>query len=106
MLKTAREAWEQSYALRIAGVDLTEVKRYVSRLFEMTPEDLLLPGKHPKRVGARSVLCYFLVRKLGMTATAVAKELGISQPAVSIAATRGGAIVRERGLRLPERGML
>ena len=102
VLKTAREAWEQSHALKIAGIDLAEAKRHVSRLFEMTPEDLLVPDKHPKCVRARSVLCYFLVRKLGMTTTAVAKELGISQPAVSIAAARGGAIVRDRGLRLPE----
>ena len=84
VLKTAREAWEQSHALKIAGIDLAEAKRHVSRLFEMTPEDLLVPDKHPKCVRARSVLCYFLVRKLGMTTTAVAKELGeANRPSVS-----------------------
>ena len=106
VLKTAREAWEHTYALRIGGIDFAEVTGHVARLFEMAPDELLLPGKQPKRVAARSVLCHLLVRKLGMTATAVAKELGISQPAVSIAATRGETIVRQRGFRLSEEGIL
>jgi capsule polysaccharide modification protein KpsS len=55
------------------------------------------------RVAARSVLCYFLVRELGMTATTVANKLGIGQPAVSIAVARGEVIVREKGLALPRR---
>jgi hypothetical protein len=46
--------------------------------------------------------CYFLVRDLGMTVTAVAERLGIGQPAVGIAVFRKKAIVRERGLTLPE----
>jgi chromosomal replication initiation ATPase DnaA len=106
VLKAAREAWEQSHAFRIAGVDLAATQEHVSKLFEMAPEELRLPGKHPKRVAARSVLCYLLVRQLGMTTTAVAKELGISQPAVSIAATRGETIVRQRGFNLPEQRIL
>lgn len=45
--------------------------------------------------------CYFLVREIGMTATAVAEKLGIGQPAVSIVVDRGETFVREKGLRLP-----
>jgi hypothetical protein len=52
-------------------------------------------------VAARSVLCYFLVRELGLTATAVGQRLRIGQPAVSIAVSRGEAIVKEKGLSLP-----
>ena len=69
--------------------------------FDLSLGEILLQGKYRHRVAARSVLCYFLVRELGMTATAVAERLGIGQPAVSIAVARGEAIVKERGLRLP-----
>ena len=66
------------------------------------PEEVLLPGKYPNRVAARSTLCYFLVRELGMTATAVADRLGMGQPGVSLAVRSGETIVKERGSSLPD----
>ena len=101
VMKAAGQTWERTHALKIEGVDFAAVNEHVARLFNLSPEEILLQGKYPNRVAARSVLCYFLVRELGMTATAVAERLGIGQPAVSIAVARGEAIVKERGLRLP-----
>jgi putative transposase len=100
-VKAAQERWERSHALKIEGVDFAAMHEHVARLFDLSPGEILLQGKHRHRVAARSVLCYFLVRELGMTATAVAERLGIGQPTVSIAVARGEAIVKERGLRLP-----
>jgi putative transposase len=101
VLKAAHETRERTHALKIKGIDFAAVQRHVARLFELDPEGIILPGKYRARVAARSVLCYFLVRELGMTATAVAEKLGMGQPAVSIAVARGEAMVKERGLRLP-----
>jgi putative transposase len=101
VMEAAHETWERTHALKIKGVDFAAVQGHVAGLFERDPEEILLPGKYRARVAARSVLCYFLVRELGMTATAVAERLGMGQPAVSIAVARGEAIVKERGLRLP-----
>jgi REP element-mobilizing transposase RayT len=80
------------------------INKYVARLFNIDPGEILLPGKHPNRVAARSTLCYFLVRELGMTATAVADKLGMGRPAVSLAVRRGEAIAKERRLSLPDTG--
>jgi putative transposase len=102
-LRAARETWERSHALKIQGIDFTAVQNHIARLFELNPEDLLLPGKYPKRVAARSVFCYLPVRGLGMTCTAVAKRLGIGQQAVSIALARGDRLAKEKGLTLPDR---
>jgi hypothetical protein len=102
-LRAARETWERSHALNIEGIDFTAVQNHVARLFQLNPEDLLLLGKYPNRVAARSVFCYLLVRELGMTCTAVAKRLGIGQPAVSIALARGEKLAKEKGFTLPER---
>ena len=101
VLKSAGETWEVSHRLKIQGVDFGALCEHVARLFNLNPEEIVLPGKYPARVAARSVLCYFLVRGLRMTTTAVAEKLGIGQPAVSIAAARGEAIVREKGLVMP-----
>jgi putative transposase len=100
VMKAAQETWERTHALAIDGIDFSAVHEHVARLFKLSPEEILLQGKYPNRVAARSVLCYFLVRELGMTATAVAGKLGIGQPAVSIAVARGEVIVRDRRLTL------
>lgn len=55
-------------------------------------------GKFKERVRARSVLCYWAVRELEETKTEIAKELGITQPAVSLAVKRGEKLVMEMGL--------
>jgi predicted transcriptional regulator len=43
------------------------------------------------------------VAELGMTATSLAKELRISQPAVSISVKRGAKIASDMGLKSPEK---
>jgi putative transposase len=58
------------------------------------------PGKYKKRVQARSVLSYWVVRELGETTSTSAKEIGISQPAVSLSVERGERIVKEMRLDL------
>ncbi len=99
VMEAAHEIWDRKHTREVTSADFSAVQRHVARLFHMSAEEILLPGKYPTRVAARSVLCYFLVRELGMTATALAQRLGIGQPAVSIAVGRGEAIVRERGLK-------
>jgi putative transposase len=102
-IKAAGQTWERAHSLKKEDIDFAAVNEYVGRLFSLSPEEILLPGKYPNRVAARSTLCYFLVRELSLTVTAVAKTLGMSQPAVSIAVRRGEAIVKEKGLCLPAR---
>jgi REP element-mobilizing transposase RayT len=98
VLKEAEEAGKRSGAYALGGVNFETVVEHVARLFNVSPEEILLPGKYRNRVTARSVLCYMLVRKLGMTATSVAVKVNMGQPAVSMAVARGEAIVREKGL--------
>lgn len=102
VMRAAKETWDWGHRGAVTGADFAAVQERVAALFRLTPEEVLLAGKYPSRVAARSVLCYFLVRELGMTATEAAQRLGMGQPAVSIAVRRGEAIVRERGLRYRE----
>jgi putative transposase len=104
VLKAAGQSWEHAYARRIGGIDWGVVNDYVATVFDLSAKEILLPGKYPNRVAARSVFCYFLVRELGMTTTAVADRLGMGQPAISLAVRRGESIVKEKGLSLQEIG--
>jgi DNA-binding MarR family transcriptional regulator len=49
---------------------------------------------------ARSLLCYWAVRKLGFSTTELSKKLGVSQPSVSISVKRCEKIAKVRQLKL------
>jgi REP-associated tyrosine transposase len=74
----------------------------VAELTGLETGQILKPGKQSARVYARSLLCHWAIRSLGMTAVAVSKMLGISQPAVTRAAYRGEAIAAANNLNLVE----
>jgi len=68
----------------------------------INPEQVWAAGKHPLTVKARSLLCYWAVRKLGFSATELSKKLGVSQPSVSISVKRGEKIAKTGQLELVE----
>ena len=72
----------------------------VSSEFGIDPEQVWRAGKHRETVKARSVLCYWAVRKLGFSATELSRKLGVSQPSVSISVKRGEKIAKDRQLEL------
>jgi hypothetical protein len=57
-------------------------------------------GRRKIQVAAISLLCYWAVRELELTATGLAKRLGMTQPAVSYAVSRGEQIAKERNYTL------
>jgi len=59
-------------------------------------------GKSPPTVKARSLLCFWAHRKLGMTTIEIGKRLNISQSAVSRSSLRGQKIERENRFELIE----
>jgi REP element-mobilizing transposase RayT len=100
VLETAREELERRYRLRSEGFDFAKVLRRVCELLNIDSKEILLTGKQPLRVKAKSVLCYWAVKELGMTGTEVAKLVGLTQPAVSKAVQRGERFVLENKLKL------
>lgn len=83
--------------LKVAGYGLDELARDVAGLFDIEQRQIFSTGKYPRIVQARSLFCYWAVRQLGLTATFLAQQLHLTQPAVSIAVKRGERIAREGG---------
>ena len=100
VLDEAKERLEERYQLKAQGYDLDKVTVRVSSELGIDPEQVWMPGKHPITVKARSLLCYWAVRKLGFSATELSKKLGISQPSVSISVKRGERIAKAEQLEL------
>ena len=94
VLDEAKERLEERYRLRAQGYDLEKIAMRVSSELGVEPEQVWAAGKHPITVKARSLMCYWAVRKLGFSATELSKKLGISQPSVSISVKRGEQIAK------------
>jgi len=82
------------------GYDFNRLVDQVANLLSIDQEMVTRRGRYPDTVEARSVLCYWAARELGISTLELSKRLGISQPTASQSATRGEKIVKERRLKL------
>jgi REP element-mobilizing transposase RayT len=72
VLKAAGETLNRKYRIQAEGWDFEAVVSRVCRLFKLTRSEVLSGSKQRKRAAARSVLAYWSVKELGMSASAVA----------------------------------
>ena len=88
--------------MRHAGIDLAFLEKRVMDLFDTSPGDFYLPGRQKKLVEARSLLCFWAVRELGISMTAVAPRFSLTDVAIGYAVARGQKIAREKGYVMVE----
>lgn len=79
------------------NVDLEKLVLVVADVLNMEAKEVCAAGKKPQHVRARGLLCFWAVREIGMTETALAKILQITQPAVAQSVSRGELLVAEKG---------
>ena len=102
VLKAAQETLDRKYHLESRGYSFERLIKRVAKLFEISPKELLSGGKHGKTVKARSVVCYWGNRELGMSTIDLSKKMNISQPTASQSVVRGQKIVDEEQLQFSE----
>ena len=100
VLASAEEEMEKRYSLRSSGMDLDGVAARVSELMGLKPEEVWAVGKYRRIVEARSLLCYWAVRELGVPMSSLAIKLGISVPSVSDSVIRGQKIAERKRIFL------
>lgn len=100
VLASAKEALEERYVLKARGIDFDQVVLIVARVLKLPPDQVTAWGKSPQTVQARSLLCFWAHRKLGMTTIEIARRLKISQSAASRCSKRGEQIEKEKGFEL------
>jgi hypothetical protein len=62
--------------------------------------EVLVLVKHNKLIGARSILFYWGMGQLGISQTQLSRVFWISQPAVSMAVSRGERLVEDHKFSL------
>jgi hypothetical protein len=89
VLAAANEALERKYDLQSRGFTLAKVAARVAEVLGVKPRDVWAVGRHHKIVQARSLLCYWAVRELGISMAALSRQLNISITAISKSVVRG-----------------
>jgi putative transposase len=100
ILVQAEESLERRYALKASGFDIDFVAKRVSALLDIPEGDIWREGKMKTLVRARSLLCFWAVRELGVSMAAMARRLNISTVAVSKSVARGAEMAKRDGLNL------
>jgi REP element-mobilizing transposase RayT len=100
ILSQAKERYERGYELKIRGYDLHKVARRVAEVCGMEAHEVLSKGRQQDKVRARSILCFWAVRELGMPLADVARTLEMSMPGVGYAVERGKIIAQNNNYRL------
>ncbi len=103
VLREADEQLERRYQLKTRGFDLEQVAERVAQVLDIPLEIVWEKSRRPQVAVARSLLCYWASKELGMSMTDLAKRLNLTQPAISIAARRGERIARENQYMLIDR---
>lgn len=83
------------------GWDIDNVAGYVAKLLDMDVSAVWSVGKYRHIVRARSLLCYWAVRELGVNMVSLAKRLRISPATVTQSVVLGERLVKENHYNFP-----
>ena len=97
VLAEANEKYARQYELKSLGYDLSRLEEIVIGIYNIHRNELYSRGRHKTRAEARSLFCFWAVRELGISGTFLAKRLGMTQPGVVYAVSKG-----EKGYQLLE----
>jgi hypothetical protein len=100
VLKNADEIMARKCVIKSSNYDFNWLIDQVAKSLNMRIDDVIAPGRYKNAVKARSILCYWGIRELGMSTVELAKRLQVSQATISQSAMRGRQIAMENGLRL------
>ena len=100
VLSQTGEKYERHYELKRQGYDLNRIAERVAEIYGMEAREIMSRGKQPRKVKARSLLCFWAISELGMSIRQLARRLEMSPPGVGFSVERGQAIARVNEYRL------
>ena len=100
VLSSADEQMEQRDLLISQGYDLKRAAERVCSVMDLEPSEIWKAGKARDRVAARSLLCFWAVRELGISMTELSRRLKLSLSGVSLSVKRGEEIAAAHYYRL------
>ena len=103
VLKSAEEKMKKKYDLQSRGIELIDVAVIVAEVTGIEQDKVWADGKSRDIVQARSLLCYWAVRELGVTMTFLARLLDKSVTAIGKAVIRGEKLAKANNYLLSDK---
>ena len=100
VINQAAETLDRQYRLKAQGMDIEQVARRVAQIMDMSIKEVWSRGKYRRIVKVRSLLCYWAVRKLGISMASLSRRLHTSLAAVSQSVQRGENLAKENHYHL------
>jgi hypothetical protein len=100
VLSEAKEQMERKNILKSKGYNLEMIADRVRTVMGLEASEIWKSGKSRRRVAARSLLCFWAVRELGMSMTELSRRLNLSLSGVSQSVIRGEKVVELNGFKL------
>jgi len=94
VIAQSEEHYERRHRLKRQGYDLARIAERVAEVLGMKREDVFSKGRQDRKVKARSLLCFWAAKELGLSHTALAKKLEMSVAGVGFSVERGEAIAQ------------
>jgi putative transposase len=91
----SEEHYDRRHRLKRQGYNLDRIAERVAEVLEMEPDEVYSKGRQNRKVKARSLLCFWASRELGMPHTLLAKKLEMSLANIGLSVERGELIVKD-----------
>jgi putative transposase len=92
VLAESGETFERHYEMKRLGYDLDKIESRVCEIFRIEKGAIFSKSRVKVKADARAVFCYWAVGELGYGLRELGRKLGMTQPGVGYAVTRGERI--------------
>ncbi len=100
VLKEADEKFERHYEMKRLGYDLNTIEDRVCEIYKVEKKDIFSRSRKKVKSDARALFCFWAVRELGYGQRELAIRLGMTQPGVGYAVTKGEAISKSNNYQI------
>ena len=94
VISQSGEQYEWRHRLKRQGFDLDRIAARVAEVLGMELDEVFSKGRQDRKVKARSLLCFWAARELGMSHTELAKKLEMSLSNIGFSVERGESIAK------------
>jgi REP element-mobilizing transposase RayT len=91
----SEEQYDRRQRLKQQGFNLDRIATRVAEVLGMETDEVCLRGRQDRKVRARSLLCFWASRELGISHTELAKRFELSLAAIGFSVERGELIAKE-----------
>jgi len=95
IINQSEEHYERRHRLKRQGYNLDRIAERVAEILAIEPDEVYSKGRQYRKVKARSLLCFWASRELGISHTSLAKKLEMSIANIGLSVERGELVAKE-----------